>query len=35
MEIMFFSIVSGIFDRFLGFRCVLHRFYYRLYVSQM
>ena len=35
MEIMVFSIFSGIFDRFLGFRCVLHRFYYWLYVSLM
>ena len=25
-EIMLFSIFSGIYDRFLGFRCVLHRF---------
>ena len=35
MEITLFSILSGIFDRFLGFRCVLHRFYYLLYVSLM
>ena len=35
MEILLFSIFSGIFDRFLGFRCVLHRFYYLLYVSLM
>ena len=33
MEIMLFSILSGIFDRFLGFTCVLYRFYYWLYVS--
>ena len=32
---MLFSILSGIFDRFLGFRCVLHRFYYWLYVGLM
>ena len=25
---MLFSIFSGIYDRLLGFRCVLHRFYY-------
>ena len=30
---MLFSIFSGIYDRILGFRCVLHRFYYWLYVS--
>ena len=34
-EIMLFSIFSGIYYRFLGFRCVLHRFYYCLYVSLM
>ena len=27
-EIMLFSIFSGIYYRVLGFRCVLHRFYY-------
>ena len=32
-EIMLFSIFSGIYDRFLGFKCVLHRFYNWLYVS--
>ena len=34
---MLFSIFSGIyaFDRFLGFRCVFHRFYYWLFVSFM
>ena len=34
-EIMLFSILSGIYDRLLGFTCVLHRFYYWLYVSLM
>ena len=34
-EIMLFSIFSGVYDSFLGFRCVLHRFYYWLYVSLM
>ena len=33
MEIMLFSIFSGILDRFLGFRCVLHKFYYWLSVT--
>ena len=32
-EIMSFSIFSKIYDKFLAFRCVLHRFYYWLYVS--
>ena len=27
-EIMLFSIFSEIYDRFFGFRCVLHRFYF-------
>ena len=35
MENMLFSIFSGIFDRFLGFRCVLHRVYYWLYARLM
>ena len=34
-EIMLFSIFSGKYDGFLGFTCVLHRFYYWLYVSLM
>ena len=34
-DIMLFSIFSGIYDRFLGFRCVLHRFDYWLYVNLM
>ena len=29
---MLLSIFSGIFDRYLGFRCVLHRLYYWMYV---
>ena len=32
---MLFSIFSGIYDRFVGFRCVLHKFYNWLYVSLM
>ena len=32
---MLFSIFSGIYDIFLGFRCVLHRFYNWLYVNLM
>ena len=35
MEIMLFSILSGTFDKSLGSRYVLHRFYYWLYVSLM
>ena len=34
-EIMLFSIFSWIYDRFLGFSCVLHRFHYWLYLSLM
>ena len=32
---MLFSIFGGIYDGFLGFRRVLHRFYYWLYVNLM
>ena len=32
---MLFSIFSGIYDRLLGLRRVLHMFYYWLYVSLM
>ena len=32
---MLFSIFGGIYDGFLGFRRVLHRFYYWLYLMQL